>query len=130
MRLVITLLLVLGAHFSMTVNVPAAAGRAWIGWPFATDSHLLVNLGGNIAPMTQALAPLAAACFLGAALALFGILVPASWWTPLVLVGSASSVLLFGLYLGPLAILPLAIDLILLWGVLGQAWSVASLHGS
>jgi hypothetical protein len=60
MRYVVAVLLVLCAHFSMTANVPTAAGRAWIGRLSATKSRLPMNPGGDVDQITRTLAPLAA----------------------------------------------------------------------
>lgn len=82
----------------------------------------------------QFLARISAVCFVSALLSLVrprwipGMFrPPARWWRPLVLAASAASALLFLLYLGPWSILPLTIDAVLVWGVLAQGWSVATL---
>ncbi len=70
--MVLALALVLGAHFAMTFNVPARAGKAWLGWPFAIgDSGWL---GAVIGPSgARTLAALAASGFVIAVLSLFGL---------------------------------------------------------
>jgi hypothetical protein len=55
------------------------------------------------------------------------VLVPAGWWVQLVGVGAAASIALFILYLGPFSIIPIAIDVFLLWGVFIQQWTVSVL---
>ena len=131
MRLLIAFLLLLGAHFALTANVPAPAGQGWIFWPFAADSQAVLGFTGEgISNMTKLLSAIAGICFLAALLALFGLLIPAEWWGVLVGIAAASSLILYVLYFDPWAILPLAIDIFLLWGVLIPHWSVASLHGA
>jgi hypothetical protein len=39
-------------------------------------------------------------------------------------VSSAASGLLFVMYVGPWALIPLLVDAVLLWGVLSRGWSV------
>lgn len=135
MRIIVLVLLLLGAQFSATVFAPAEAGKAWLLWPIADDSKAwlggvggLPKQGGSVAaPLLGGVATL---CFLGAALGLFGILVPADWWRPLVLVAVGASALLHVLFLGIWAIAPIAVDVALVWGVLLQSWSVSTLTGS
>jgi len=128
-RLIVGLLLAAAAHFSLTYLIPASAGAAWFGWPFARDSAPFLGALQTGAGRTAAtlLADVAGLSFIAAALGLFGIWVPPEWWRPLVLVGSIASGLLFLMYAGPLALLPLVVDAVLLWGVLAQGWNVASL---
>ncbi len=38
MRTIVIILLILGAHFSLTANVLARAGKAMLYWPFADDT--------------------------------------------------------------------------------------------
>lgn len=135
MRIVVTLLLLVGAHFSLTAFVPTQAGKAWIGWPFAADSRpILGGIGGlpgaSGGLVTTVLAAVAGAGLLLAAISLFfGVIVPADWWQPLVVVAAAASILLYVLYLGLLALLPIALDVVILWGVLAQGWSLSGLRG-
>jgi hypothetical protein len=78
---------------------------------------------------SSALAGIAGLCFIAAAFSLFEIVVPAGWFTALAIIGGGASIALFGLYLSPLSILPVIIDLALLWGVFAQHWTVAELVG-
>lgn len=71
---------------------------------------------------------IAGLCFLVATAALLGWLIPANWWTALVSMGCASSALLYLLYVGLNAIIPLVIDAILLLGIFGWHWKVAALR--
>ncbi|HBY96736.1 MAG: hypothetical protein M5U01_37725 [Ardenticatenaceae bacterium] len=135
MRFVVIVLLILGAHFSLTPFAPAAAGKGWALWPFATDSKPWLSGVGGLpqqpgSALTPALAGVAGLGFLVAALSLFRLVIPADWWSPLVLVSTVASLLLYALYFGPWALLPMAIDAVLLWGMLVQNWSVISLGSS
>jgi hypothetical protein len=64
-----------------------------------------------------------------AAVGLFWALIPGQWWPMIVIISAIASALMFVLYFGLWAILPLALDAFLLWGVLAQHWTVASLRG-
>ncbi|MFZ0546819.1 MAG: hypothetical protein WAM60_15340 [Candidatus Promineifilaceae bacterium] len=132
MRIVVLVLLFLGAHFAGTAFVPGP--RASIVWPFGNDSRpLLAGVGGlptqSGGVVTPVLAGLSVLAFVAAFAALVGILVPAEWFVPLVAAGSLTSTLLYLLFAGPLSILPIAIDLFLLWGVLINHWTVPVLRG-
>jgi hypothetical protein len=80
--------------------------------------------------LTPILAGISGLGFLAAVLGLFGVVIPANWWTPLVLVAVVASVLLHVLYLGRWALLPIVVDAVLLWGVLVQHWTMIGLRGS
>jgi len=98
--------------------------------PFAKDTTPTLNLlGGATRPITQILSALAGICFLAAAVAHVGFLIPASWWAPLVIAGAAASAVLYILYFGVNAIIPLAVDALLLWGLCAPHWTVAALRG-
>jgi hypothetical protein len=126
MRIIVIALLLLGAHFNLTAVVPGA--KALIYWPFGTDTKpLLAVFGAYPNSPTQLLAVLAGASFIAALLALFGWLIPANWFAPLVIVAALASAVLYVLYFGLFALLPLAIDIVLMWGVFTQNWSVNTL---
>ena len=126
MRIIVIALLLLGAHFNLTAVVPGA--KALIYWPFGTDTKpLLAVFGPYPNSPTQLLAVLAGASFIAALLALFGWLIPANWFAPLVIVAALASAVLYVLYFGLFALLPLAIDIVLIWGVFTQNWSVNTL---
>lgn len=135
MRIIVLVLLLLGAQFSATVFAPAEAGKAWLLWPFAEDSKAWLGMVGRlpkqggsvVAPLLGGIATL---CFLAAALGLFGIIVPADWWRPLVLIAVVASALLHILFFGIWALAPIAVDVVLLWGLLLQNWSVSMLTRS
>lgn len=131
MRIVVLVLLFLGAHFAGTAFVPGP--KASIVWPFGADSRpvlmgvggLSLQSGGFVTPL---LAGVAVAAFAAAFASLLGFVVPAEWFAPLVAAGSFSSMVLYILFAGPLSLLPIAVDLILLWGVGVNHWTVALLE--
>lgn len=131
MRTVVFALLFLGAHFAGTAFVPGP--KANIIWPFGVESRSvragiggLPTQGGSV--VTPLLAGITAIAFAGAFLAMLGLVVPAEWFVALVVSGSLASIALFVLFAGMWAILPVAVDLLLLWGVLAQGWTVAMLR--
>jgi hypothetical protein len=131
MKFLITLFLLAGAHFALTANLPSPAKKSWILWPFAADSQAVLGLTGErVMTITKLLSVIAGVCFLAALLALFGLIIPAEWWGVLVGVAGASSLALYLLYLGPWAVLPIVIDIFLLWGILVARWSAAVLRGT
>lgn len=126
MHTIAIVLLVLDAHFNLTANVPGP--KALIYWPFGADTKpLLALFGAYPNTPTQLLSVVAAASFIAALLALFGWLIPANWFAPLIVVAAIASALVYVLYFGLFALAPLAIDAVLLWGVFTQGWSVATL---
>ena len=131
MKIILTALLIFAAHFSATPFAPAPAGTAKFYWPFAADSKPWLGFIGGLPAsgglVTALLAGIAALGFLASLLALFGWLVPAHWFAPLIVAAAIASILLYILYFGAFALLPLALDALLLWGVLAQGWSVAGL---
>ncbi|MBK8905296.1 MAG: hypothetical protein IPM53_29205 [Anaerolineaceae bacterium] len=130
MRILITLLLLAGAHFALTATMPAPTGKDWVFWPFAADSHAVLGLAGEgVSNLTKLLSVIAGVCFLAALLALFGLLIPAEWWGVLVGIASVASLALYLLYLGPWLVLPIAIDIFLLWGIFVVRWSAVGLRG-
>ena len=130
MKFLITLLLLAGAHFALPANVPAPTGKNWVFWPFAADSQAVLGLAGEgVSHITKLLSVIAGVCFLAALLALFGLIIPAELWGVLVGIASVASLALYLLYLGPWAILPIIIDIFLLWGIFIVRWSAAALRG-
>jgi len=113
--------LVLGAHFTMTYNVPARAGRGWSGWPFAVgDWGLFGAVHG--AAQHRTLTELAGAAlgagatvgFVMAALSVVGLWLPGTWWHALALAASAASLVLMGGYLGRDKLPALTADLLVI----------------
>lgn len=131
MRWLVIVSLVVGAHFALTAIAPGEAGKARFYWPFAQDSRPTLDLLGSATkPLTQILSVIAGLCFLASAVALFGWLIPADWWAALVMVDAAASAMLYLLYFSLNALVPLAIDAFVLWGVFALNWTVAGLRGS
>jgi hypothetical protein len=131
MKIILTTLLILAAHFSATPFAPAPTGTAKFYWPFAADSKPWLGFIGGLPAsggvLTALLAGVATLGFIASLFALFGWLVPAHWFTPLIAAAAVASILLYLLYFGTFSLLPLALDAILLWGILSQGWSVAGL---
>jgi len=130
MKIAVLIFLVLAAHFSLTPFAPGKAGEAKFYWPFAADSRSwLPFIGGLPAQsgsiVTPILAGIAGLAFLAAAASLLGWFVPVAWLRTLVITGAAASALLYMLYIGPYAILPLALDALILWLVFSPATSPA-----
>ena len=131
MRWIVIISLILGAHFALTAIAPGEAGKILSYWPFAKDSKPTLGfLGSATKPLSQALSVIAGLCFLASAIALFGWLIPAAWWTELVIVGAVASAILYLLYFGFTALIPLAIDSFLLLGIFVLHWTVVGLRGS
>jgi len=135
MRYVVTVLLLVGAHFSLTAFAPAAEGKRWAGWPFGVDSKSVLSVLGGLprqgGAITALLAGVAGLGFLAAVVGLlFGVIVPADYWRALVTVSAAASILLYALYFGPLSLLPIALDVVILWGAWSRGWSMSGLRGS
>lgn len=129
MKILVIVVLFLAAHFNATPFAPAPAGTAKFYWPFAADSKSWLTAIGGLPTsggiVTSLLAGIAALGFIASLLALFGWLVPAHWFPPLIIAAAVTSILLYTLYFGAFSLLPIALDLILLWGVITQGWSTA-----
>lgn len=86
MRIIVLILLLLGAQFSATAFAPANVGKGWILWPFAADSKSLLGFvggvpqqsGGGFTPVLAILPGLSTLGFLVEDVPLFGIQVPAN----------------------------------------------------
>jgi hypothetical protein len=133
MRYIVLALLLVSAHFALTPFAPGPAGTAKIYWPFAADSKPWLGFAGGLPAqsgiITAFLAGLAGLGFLAAALGLFWNGIPSTWWPVLVIVAAAASILLYVLYFGVWAILPLLLDAVLLLGVFFRHWSASGLRG-
>lgn len=129
MRTVVAACILLAAHFTLTIFVPG--DKALVYWPWGNNTRPVVaGLGGlprNDVLMTSLLAWLAGLAFLLAFAALFHTIVPETWFPVLVLAGSLASIILFGLHFSAVALLPIAINVILVFGILVQHWTVADL---
>jgi hypothetical protein len=130
-------LLLLAAHLNLTGLVPLHAGEApppwWVGgrllWPFAEETNTLVFSGDAANALLPILGSTAALCFLLAAAALLHWQIPENWFTGLIITGVALSIALQIVWFTGWAILPLAVDAVLLWAVFGRHITVASLRG-
>ena len=130
-RVVVAAGIFLAANFCMSYIIPApAASPAWVIFPFgrvdAQANWTFGRIEGLPLVLMLALAGAAVLAFIGAFLATFGLWVSADWWRTLVLVGAGCSAILFLLHLGPWAILPLALDALLLWVAWASLWTPAS----
>ena len=133
-RASILVLLLLGAHLNLTALVPAAAGQGpppwWVGggllWPFFLDTATLLPAGGIRDLITPLFGIAAAMCLVLAAGALLGWIVPRSWLRGLVVTGAVLSIVLQVLWISVWAVLPLAVDLALLWAVFGPVHQSAA----
>jgi hypothetical protein len=125
MRWLFAVLLVLQAHFAASYLVPLdreAQGEfggllRWV-WPWSIgDSGLLgrIPASGEYPISGVWLAGGAALMFVLAALAVMGWWVPFGWWRVLAIGGAILSLLLMVGFIGPTKLLPLALDLAVLW---------------
>jgi hypothetical protein len=120
-------LLLLQAHFAASYLVPLdrEAQREFGGllrwaWPWSDgDNGLLGQLTASSgSPLSGLfLAMSAAVLFFLAALAVVGIWVPFNWWRVLAGGGAILSLLLMAGFFGATKLLPMALDLVVLWAV-------------
>ena len=130
-------LLLLGAQLNLTGLVPLQTGDPpppwWVGgrllWPFAVETHTLLPPGDMLNTLTPLLAISSATFFLLAAAALLQWGVPVQWFTWLIVAGAAFSIVLQVIWLSGWVVLPLLVDVALLWAVFGQHVTVGSLRG-
>lgn len=116
-------LLVLQAHFAASYLVPLdgeaqGAFGGLLRWPWSDgDSGPLgqVTVSSGFPLSGFFLAVTSAGLFFLAALAALGIWVPFGWWRALALGGAVLSLLLMAAFFGPTKLLPIALDLIVLW---------------
>lgn len=94
---------------------PFDLGRSWALLPLGLD-------GGAARVLGMALLAATIGGFALAALASLGLL-PAGLWTSGVTIGALASLALLGLFFHPWLALGVAIDLFLLWAVLGVSWA-------
>ncbi|HEU5325153.1 MAG TPA: hypothetical protein VFV59_04645 [Candidatus Limnocylindria bacterium] len=130
-RLVAAAAIFLAANFVMSYIIPAPAPSPWwLVFPFGREGAQATWTFGRIdgfpLVLMLAVAGLTVLAFIGAFLATFGIWVAADLWRALVIVGASGSLALFLLHLGPWAVAPLALDLLLLWVALSAVWTPSS----
>ena len=134
MRWIVLSLLLFAAHINLTALVPAVAGQApppwWVGgrlgWPFGLDTHTLLPTGGALDTLTPMLGIASAVLFLMAAGALLHWIVPGPWLGGLIVAGAVCSLVLQVVWISPWAVLPLLLDGVLLWALLGARVPVPS----
>lgn len=133
----ILVLLLLAAQLNLTAIVPLQIGDPpppwWVGgrllWPFAVETHTLLPPGDALNTLTPVLGIGSALLFLLAAAALLGWGVPGTWFRMLIVAGIVLSIVLQVIWFSGWAILPLLVNIALLWAVFGQHVSVESLRG-
>lgn len=136
MRILMIILLLLGAQLSLTAIVPLQPGDApppwWVGgrllWPFAVETRTLIPAGDALNTFTPILGVASAIFFLLAVGALMRWIVPANWFSWLIAGGAVLSILLHLIWFSGWAVLPLLVDAALLWAVFGQKVTVESLR--
>lgn len=136
MWIIMLVLLLLGAHLNLTALVPLQPGDPsppwWVGgrlvWPFAIETHTLIPAGDLLNTFTPVLAIASAICFLLATAALLRRRVPANWFPWLVVAGAITSIALQIIWFSGWAVLPLLVDIALLWVVFGRHVTVDNLR--
>jgi hypothetical protein len=136
MWITMLILLLLGAHLNLTALVPLQVGDPspplWVGgrliWPFTIETRTLIPAGDLLNTITPLLAVVSAICFLLAAAALLRRVVPARWFPRLVVAGAMASIALQVIWLSGWAVLPLLVDIALLWAVFGGHVTVENLR--
>ena len=136
MWILILVLLLLGAQLNLSGLVPLQIGDSpapwWVGgrllWPFGLETHTLLQ-GDVLNTFTPILAITSAIFFLLAAAALLHWLVPEHWFSWLIAIGAVLSILLQIIWFSGWAILPIVVDIALLWEVSGQHVTIHSLRG-
>lgn len=126
-RFITIALLLVGAQVNLSALVPAAPGQApppWftgggILWPFFADTRTLLPAGGLRDTITPVLGITAAVCFLMAAAAYRGWLVPGSWVPALIVIGALTSMVLQVAWFSGWAVVPLLVDAALVWAMFG-----------
>ena len=119
------------AHVAFVVPrpEPAAATDGQMEWPFDLARSWLIGRGvepGIVRAAGRALTALTIATALLAAVATIGIVVPADWWSGLVVALAVSSALLLALVFAPTFVIGFGIDVALLWIALVSGWSPAA----
>jgi hypothetical protein len=135
MWILILVLLLLGAQLNLSGIVPLQIGDSsapwWVGgrllWPFAVETRTLLQ-GDALNTFTPILAITSSILFLLAAAALLRWRVPGQWFSWLIVAGALLSIGLQIIWFSSWAILPLIVDIALLWAVFGQHVTVRGLR--
>jgi hypothetical protein len=135
MWILILALLLLGAQLNLSGIVPLQVGSSpapwWVGgrlfWPFALETRTLLH-GNPLNTFTPILSITSAILFLLAAAALLRWLVPGEWFPWLIAAGAVLSIVLQIIWFSGWTILPLIVDIALLWAVFGQHITIGSLR--
>lgn len=118
MNWLFNVLILISAHLSLTAFVPSQTGR-WILWPFDPESKPILSMLGGLPSQSGIVIPLlaggAGVTYIVAFLCRMGWIVPADWLFPSLVVGSVGSILLFSIYLSVWSVLPIVLDLLILW---------------
>jgi hypothetical protein len=113
----------------------ASATEGGLAWPFDMSGSWLIGGavldGGLVRTLGIGLILIVVGTFVLAALSTMGWLVPAGWWSGLVIGGAAASTLMLVTFFSPALLLGFAINGALTWLVLASVWSplVARLPG-
>jgi len=130
------ILLILGAHLNLTAIVPLLPGDPsppwWVGgrllWPFAIETQTLIPPGDLLNTITPILGVTSAIFFLLAAAALLRWFIPEKWFRILIVAGVITSIVLQVIWFTVWAILPLLLDIVLLWALFGRQVTVGRLR--
>ncbi len=127
---VLAVLLVVGAHFAASYLVPldeksqqTFGGFLRWAWPWADGDSgplgVMTTVSSGFPVSGFFVAVTSAGLLFLAALAVMGIWVPFTWWRWLAITGAALSALLMILFFGVTKLIPLFLDMFLLWA----AWT-------
>lgn len=138
MWILMLVLLLLGAHLNLAAIVPLQTGDPsppwWVGgrliWPFAVETRTLLPAGELLNTLTPILAFTSAIAFLLAAAIFLRWLPWKQWFRMFVIAGAALSIALQLIWFTGWAVLPLLVDIVLLWAVLRQQDMVVRLRGA
>ena len=131
-------LLLLGAHLNLAAIVPLQPGDPsppwWVGgrliWPFAVETRTLLPAGELLNTLTPILAFTSAIAFLLAAAILLRWLPWKQWFRRFVVAGAVLSIALQLIWFTGWAVLPLLVNIVLLWALLRQQDTVVRLRGA
>jgi hypothetical protein len=111
------------AHLAFVVPGPQPTSGE-MDWPFDTArSWLIPRFGLNPGVVGAAVGALTGVAIAAALLAAVGVVVPAEWWSRLVVLLAVSSALLLTLVVSGMFVTGYGIDLALLWLALVSGWS-------